>query len=498
VDQARSRRGLIVRGMARKGSCPGALFVGALGMCLSGLAGAQSLPPFQVQTGSDGTVYIKESLSDMLKRLNTTSTPGTTPRGPGMDFRAPGGLPMPNGTTAPGGFKRGVAAKDIGRLFWRAAKSPWTAAAAGIAAAAWCKWETGNFLCDPMQPQQNQTGWGPWFKFTNGGGVNGLNSDWGLDAVVLCRQYASHGFFGGAPARGVLTNNGQTCKVEQQVADPFTIPGTTLYTWLDAGNPGTLALMPPGLYCPPVPNTTDPRYAIPGGPPDATGRCPTGGYGTVTEQEAGDRMEPHLSPSNIPGVVREAADHSAPELDGIQSPGTADGPATAPGPAKTTTTQAPGQAPQVTTQTTTYEITYYGDTYNVTQTDVTYSPDGSTRTDQAPVEFKTCGLPGQPACKIDETGTKPWVQPAEPFTDLKADDAAARAAAEASIVGPTWGWLEVPPLATCEPFEFPNEMGTLDPCGVVTTARDVMAYLWALAGVWLCLGMVRKTVTGGG
>ena len=56
--------------------------------------------------------------------------------------------------------------------------------------------------------------------------------------------------------------------------------------------------------------------------------------------------------------------------------------------------------------------------------------------------------------------------------------------------------FSAPPLATCEGFDLPahagQSMGTIDPCNVVDGIRTAMAYIWAIAAFWLCLGWVKS------
>lgn len=118
------------------------------------------------------------------------------------------------------------------------------------------------------------------------------------------------------------------------------------------------------------------------------------------------------------------------------------------------------------------------------------------------VELETCGLPGKPACKIDETGT-PAPVPAtqydaalDPFkqsTDEKRDVIAGTA--DKSFFSNWSMFFAAPAMVQCEPMVMPNylgmSLGTLDPCPVAGGMREVMAYIWALGGLWLCLGMIK-------
>ena len=132
-------------------------------------------------------------------------------------------------------------------------------------------------------------------------------------------------------------------------------------------------------------------------------------------------------------------------------------------------------------------------------TDTVTNPDGGN------AESVTCGLPGTPPCKIDERGTPTFQTPVDVTPDLTTADQTKRTQVDQSIQPPTFGFLGAPPLASCTPFEMPAQIvgnasvqiPALNPCGVVDGVRAAMAYIWAVAAVWLALGMVRRTVTGG-
>ena len=132
-------------------------------------------------------------------------------------------------------------------------------------------------------------------------------------------------------------------------------------------------------------------------------------------------------------------------------------------------------------------------------TDTVTNPDGGN------AESVTCGLPGTPPCKIDERGTPTFQTPVDVTPDLTTADQTKRTQVDQSIQPPTFGFLGAPPLASCTPFEMPAQIvgnasvqiPALNPCGVVDGVRATMAYIWAVAAVWLALGMVRRTVTGG-
>lgn len=126
-------------------------------------------------------------------------------------------------------------------------------------------------------------------------------------------------------------------------------------------------------------------------------------------------------------------------------------------------------------------------------------PDGTTAKPAEGKEQAACGAPGQPKCGIDESGTpSPW---AENRWDSRigdyrraADDALGqiKTAGDGTFSG-FGAFFMAPPLAACEPLEFPGDIGSLSKqCDVVDGVRSVMAYIWALGALWLCLGWIKK------
>lgn len=222
--------------------------------------------------------------------------------------------------------------------------------------------------------------------------------------------------------------------------------------------------------------------------------------------------------SNIGRAIEDAIKEGYP-LD-LPQPYEVTGPSTsAHAPSVTTNTDG-----STITTTRTDEFSYGPNSVSVTQKDVTTTTDASgntvtvtdvngavvpaTKTDTKPAELpdiETCGLPGKPACKIDETGT-PKAEPETKY-DSKADEVKTTIDANRTTIGGTAdkpffaGWsvfFNAPPLAQCSPVVLPDfngaTMGSIDPCGTVDGMRTVMGYIWALGGLFMCLGMVRKVV----
>lgn len=143
----------------------------------------------------------------------------------------------------------------------------------------------------------------------------------------------------------------------------------------------------------------------------------------------------------------------------------------------------------------------------VSPTPVTVVPGTSTETEE-PTPFEMpCGVAGKPAClvKVDPEDTPVYSEPVVPHkpADLITEDGTKRNETAASVQAPTFGFIGAPPIAECTPFDYPQDsmgtqMGSVNPCGVVNTVRQIMGYIWALGAAWLSLGMIRKTITGGG
>jgi len=118
-----------------------------------------------------------------------------------------------------------------------------------------------------------------------------------------------------------------------------------------------------------------------------------------------------------------------------------------------------------------------------------------------------CGLSPLPACVVNVDESKlPAVYAADKYAQVSADYKTAVDAARTTVAGTAdkgflSGWsvlFSAPAVTTCSPIVLPNgmtgqSMGSLNPCPVVDGMRAVMAYIWALGGFWLCLGMVKRT-----
>lgn len=256
--------------------------------------------------------------------------------------------------------------------------------------------------------------------------------------------------------------------------------------------------------CPSSVDLVDGTKSIPAGAPlGPDGKCRTarGAAPSVwvpaTENDVAAKL-PLLTPEaeNLPEVVREAiksgGEAGEEAIRALGEPSLT-GPATVNGPTSTTT--PPGGSPVTTT--TVYNVTYEGNTYSYTTT--TINGDGSQTTGDPvvpKVDVETCGLPGKPPCKMDESGTPTTGDYASATEAVEA----AKEARTAQIEGAPsktdlgWSWPLSLPSAACSPFTLytPPEAGTtwtVDLCSsaMVDTFRALLAWLvasWTLLYVW--------------
>lgn len=208
--------------------------------------------------------------------------------------------------------------------------------------------------------------------------------------------------------------------------------------------------------------------------------------------------------SKIGDALRDAVASGEPLP--LPAPNQITGPSTVPGVPRTVT-NPDGSTETVTPRT---DLEYgpdsvtMSDTFETTGTDANGDP-VAPKTETGPTELpQTCGYPGGPACKIDETGTPE----ADPLTEsatkpgmdgakVEFDGALTRVTGD-SDKGWAWAFLDAPPIAACESLPLPSVMGVevpnLDPCTTVDGIRAVMAWLWAFAGFYACIGFVREVI----
>lgn len=239
----------------------------------------------------------------------------------------------------------------------------------------------------------------------------------------------------------------------------------------------------------------------------------------VSIQEFTDAVAAKSGWPSTSAISRVLADPAASQGEKIKvEPLALTGPATSPG-TQTVTQNVTNNTTK--TETVTHNHTYEGakvNTTTVTTTTVVNNTTGatveqSTKT-EAPVPAEkqiTCGLPDTPICavKVNEDDT-PEVLPKteyEPLADKvkqSQEEALERMKTPSDTSSMFSGWnafFGTPAMAACSPIVLPafqgQSMGSLDPCPVVSGMREVMAYLWAAGGLFLCLGMIRQTAQGG-
>lgn len=143
---------------------------------------------------------------------------------------------------------------------------------------------------------------------------------------------------------------------------------------------------------------------------------------------------------------------------------------------------------------------------------VSTSGNGSGRVaKQDGTEQQECGAPGQPVCavKVDETGVPAGVATTFDSANSKIDETKGKAEEQLGKAAGTAdkGFLETarglfwaPPVAACEAIQLPPQIRSvassvsIDPCGVVDGGRAIMGFVWAATGLFMCLGMIKRSI----
>lgn len=176
----------------------------------------------------------------------------------------------------------------------------------------------------------------------------------------------------------------------------------------------------------------------------------------------------------------------------------------------TTTVAPPGTsvtepATRTTTSQTTHNITYNQNTATTTNTTTSTTNitnnitnqtsnegDPVTETEEKP-EIEVCGLPGTPACKIDETGTpeaKPDTAEADAKKALKPLDDLIANPQSALPTLPTINWAFTLPSG-CAPIALPAFepwLQEIDVCAFQPMFHDIMTFVWVLGGIFGAIG----------
>lgn len=116
-------------------------------------------------------------------------------------------------------------------------------------------------------------------------------------------------------------------------------------------------------------------------------------------------------------------------------------------------------------------------------------------------QIKVCGLPGNPPCKIDETGTPTdTVGPIKPGSDAldaaQADQIAKGASAVDSTSKDTLWKFSFAFPSNCAPLVAWEGL-TFDICRFQPVFHDLMSMVWYSATVFLIIGMFGRTIRGG-
>jgi len=226
------------------------------------------------------------------------------------------------------------------------------------------------------------------------------------------------------------------------------------------------------------------------------------------------RLAPYLTGSQLEEYAKDTGDAGvviAPNL----APQTTTGPATVALPQTTTTATAPDGTVTTRVVTPTANITYQGDnvTWNISTTTTTtvaapgVAPVVTVETTgvqsapgvdpaPAPEEKDTCGMPGTPRCKIDEGGTvEVAVDPADPTpaADGLFDVLENPPAADLAF---TWSFALPSVCTVMDVGLFAGNMVTLDLCRFQPIIHGVMSFAWILMTVFICIGMVTRTLGG--
>lgn len=208
-----------------------------------------------------------------------------------------------------------------------------------------------------------------------------------------------------------------------------------------------------------------------------------------------------------PDVVRDIIDRGTDLAPYVDGPGSLSGPSTAPGPSQTITEtpaptpENPSPAPVTREVATTINITYNSNQWNTTTTTTTTNPDGSTTTTTGDTNVETCGLPGKPACKIDETGTPTAENPDEADArsawDRLKDIASNPASMLPSLPSINWNF-QLPTYCSAIPLPaFAPFLEQIDICPFQPMFHDVMSVVWVIGGLLGAVGLFWRDQGGG-
>lgn len=119
-------------------------------------------------------------------------------------------------------------------------------------------------------------------------------------------------------------------------------------------------------------------------------------------------------------------------------------------------------------------------------------PDGTTTKPVEGKEQAACGAPGQPKCRIDESGTPSGngvFDAANRGADETRDGWLAEIAKAKELNSDGWTWTFQLPSG-CTPLELPGYEMTLDVCRFQPVIHDIMSMVWLICTVMGCVWMV--------
>lgn len=221
--------------------------------------------------------------------------------------------------------------------------------------------------------------------------------------------------------------------------------------------------------------------------------------------------------SKVSAALAEASNSTGESIEVIPSTQILSGPSSSPGTSSTTNNTTDNST---TTNTTTHNHSYAGDTItttnstnSVTINNTTGSVTNNTTTNStaapAPQEIETCGLPGKPPCKLDETGTP------DGKDALKKDDFEAKLleretkltdVTSATGKDTSWGvmpnWTQQGACSAWHIYTLPSALGArsvdLDLCPIKPYADGAANFIWCALAFFGITSMVFATMTSKG
>jgi hypothetical protein len=112
-------------------------------------------------------------------------------------------------------------------------------------------------------------------------------------------------------------------------------------------------------------------------------------------------------------------------------------------------------------------------------------------------DFKVCGLPDTPACRLDETGTQKDLgtsyDKSKSEIDVVVQQSNSAITGASSITAPSWTFSFLFPTG-CTPYVTGLRGVVLDVCRFKSTIHDLMSMIWSAVTVFCIIGMVGRTI----